>query len=282
MKHYASVFCAIICFFLCGCKTDNRSNLRPDEALLGHWIDEKSNQEYYFAKGKFWNIEDSKKKSAYWYTLRAIRDPDILEIETLPSQYTQMGVSSLIEGERSLERTFTFEKDRMRVQVDLAITLNEGPVGGLRQRRTFPKPTERQFWRYKDDKQEPPPAAVNGSEPNAPPQLVTDTNTYDGTWIGASASGFHIREIVITKNDFPCDGTVAIQNDGDQIINMPVVWQEKDGQLVGMFGDGEKKDMIATVKLAPEGLSGQIKPPIILGGPKELVFSGFHKGKSGK
>lgn len=172
------------------------------------------------------------------------------------------------------------------MQVDVA--LGEGPSiaygGGLRNDPTYrsvtPRPNERQFWRYKDDKQQPPSSDI--SDPNTQtPQQDTDPSTYDGTWVGANSSELHVREIVIAKKQFPCDGNVAIQYGNGQIINMPVIWQAKDAQLVGMFGDGEKKISIATIKLSAEGLSGQITPPTILGGANELTFRGLQKIKNG-
>lgn len=109
-----------------------------------------------------------------------------------------------------------------------------------------------------------------GKQGSAPGNKPT---TYEGTWTGTSEAGMHVREIVFDKSRCPCDGMVTLHNDGTT-IRRHVVWQEKDGKLVGMFGPGEQKDPIATVRMSAGELSGEVT---FLS--KEFRFTGFQKQK---
>jgi hypothetical protein len=105
----------------------------------------------------------------------------------------------------------------------------------------------------------------------------TKTATYDGTWSGAADSSLHVQQIVISSNDFPCKGSVSLQYGSGQTFNFNVNWEQKDGQLQGMYGLLGGKS-IATAKLDGETLSGEVTVPIpIPNAPTGLTFSQFKK-----
>jgi hypothetical protein len=101
--------------------------------------------------------------------------------------------------------------------------------------------------------------------------------TYDGTWSGAGGGGLHVQQVVFASNDFPCKGSVTLQYGTGQTFNFNVNWEQKDGQVHGVYGLLRGKS-IATVKLDGETLSGDVTVPIpIPNAPAGLTFSGFKK-----
>ena len=116
------------------------------------------------------------------------------------------------------------------------------------------------------------------------PTTETKPATYDGTWSGAGGGGLHVQQVVFASNDFPCKGSVTLQYGTGQTFNFNVNWEQKDGQVQGMYGLLGGKS-IATVKLDGDALSGEVKVPIpipIPNAPAGLTFSQFKKATAAK
>ena len=116
------------------------------------------------------------------------------------------------------------------------------------------------------------------------PTTETKAATYDGTWSGAGGGGLHVQQVVFASNDFPCKGSFTLQYGSGQTFPFNVNWEQKDGQVQGMYGLLKGKS-IATVKLEGDSLSGEVKVPIpipIPNAPAGLTFSQFKKATAAK
>jgi hypothetical protein len=110
------------------------------------------------------------------------------------------------------------------------------------------------------------------------PEKDTSPLTYAGEWLSTRAeSGMHVRRLTIERNEFPCKGTLEFQYGDGQVIAINIVWEDKGEELAGMFGEGSKKDLLATIKLTGRTLSGKATAPIFLGGQKEFNIVGLTK-----
>lgn len=110
------------------------------------------------------------------------------------------------------------------------------------------------------------------------PPTETKPATYEGTWSGNAGSGFHVQEIVIAGNEFPCKGSVVLQFGGGQKFNFNVSWDQKDGQLHGMYSLLGASKSIASAKLDGDTLSGEVSAPITIpNAPTGVSYSGFKK-----
>ena len=112
---------------------------------------------------------------------------------------------------------------------------------------------------------------------------------YSGVWVGGSSQGkMHFETIYIADNKFPCDGTIVmtdatdIQIPGSKVdpitMKASVVWEERDGQLVGVVEKTEKngtitKLVIAKARLSDGTLSGEVTPVVEDGNLRSETFS---------
>jgi hypothetical protein len=90
--------------------------------------------------------------------------------------------------------------------------------------------------------------------------------TYDGTWINEGThDGLHVSEVNFQSASFPCDGDVKFQYGQGQVFVMDVKWMAEGKEIVGMFGDADPREQIATVKLDASKLVGHFTCPISIG-----------------
>jgi hypothetical protein len=113
--------------------------------------------------------------------------------------------------------------------------------------------------------------------------LAQAGTTFDGEWQGsANTDALHVRSISLSKDDFPCAGTVKLQLGEGSIINLDVTWRQMDGLVVGLFGDGIAEE-IAWIHWSDGSMSGKVSSPIEIGNqPRDLSFSQFKKKQDNK
>lgn len=102
---------------------------------------------------------------------------------------------------------------------------------------------------------------------------------YAGTWSGATTGLYHVRQLTISDDTFPCKGEVETQVGDGQIIAMRVDWRRLNGSLYATAAGSASKRVAIHVESVNGKLSGQVISLITVNGQKRLNFSGFTRKK---
>ncbi|MCL4852579.1 MAG: hypothetical protein KJZ78_14520 [Bryobacteraceae bacterium] len=105
---------------------------------------------------------------------------------------------------------------------------------------------------------------------------------YAGEWSGERLPGFHVKSVLVPKNEFPCEGQIVTQyGDGTTFTISDFQWQQTESVIVGVTTRANKR--IAQIQVAGNRLSGKVTSPISADGKSmkfesvELSFAGFER-----
>ena len=125
------------------------------------------------------------------------------------------------------------------------------------------------------------------TSPDGPVQSETPRTPaadYGGVWVSGQAGGpLRVEEITISKNEFPCAGSIAIlRQQGNVIADVAVVWEKRADGLVGLLAekDGKvsaRREEVAQVSLSKGTLSGKVFERFFASGERELQVLGLKK-----
>ena len=134
----------IIIFSLLFVCCTNRSALTPHEALIGHWVEEMGDNEYYFSKDKFTLVEKGVRRDPVGYIVIYNNPPHSMAIRRIADKEKLSEEAKKVDEVVSNEDILAFEKDKMTALVESQII-----IAGSR------SPLSRKLWRYKDGRQHP-------------------------------------------------------------------------------------------------------------------------------